>query len=462
MKGKDRTTQELINFVRETRYESLPPQVISTAKKCFLDTLGCAIGGYQSCEGSIVTEFVRNAIGSPQSVVLGEGFKCFYPYAAFANATMANSLDFDDTLFGHHGATVIPTVLSIGEIMGSDGKQIIEAIVIGYETSIRTVACLKPKLGRFSGMWDLGTLQITGVVAAVGKLLGLNNRQLENAFGLAFNTSPVPTVRKERKIAGGRSMLKSGFGYTVQAGIHASILAQQGFTGPSNFLDGDLGFWIEDESEKIGITGVADSLGENYGLLQVEFKPYPACRFLHPALEATEKLLQEHEIRPQDIVKVEVETFALLADEYHNIGEPTSITDAQFSLPFCIGLLIHETNLTPSSFQKVNQDRSVLEVVRKVAVKVDDRSERKFPDQLTAEVTIFTQSGEQRSRYVETPKGDLKNPMTEDELSGKFFNLTEDIYDKDQVKRIVEDIDRIEEEDNFTTFAKNLENLKRR
>jgi 2-methylcitrate dehydratase PrpD len=419
-------TDRIARFVHELSVATLSPAVMAVARRCLRDALGCILGGAGSEAGRYAAALAQEMGGAPEATLVPSESLLPAPLAAFAHATMANALDFDDTLFGHPGATVIPTVLALGEAVGAEGSALLTALVAGYEVSARVVACARPLVPRYKAMWDLGTLQTYGAAAAAAKLLGLPPEKVRTALGLAAATAPAPLGRKDRALAEeGRSMVKSAYGWTAHSAILAARLAQRGFTGPAHIFDGTMGFWEMGPAATSRIAHLTDRLGETYLLEEVQFKPYPACRFLHPVLDGVRDLLAGG-VRGEAVRDVEVRGFALLQDEYHNIPRPRSPTDAQFSVPYTVAVMLLDGRLIPEAFTPERlTDPRTLELAGRVRVTVDPDFEAAYPLQLGAAVTVTATDGRRLEVRVDRPRGDPGRPLTEEELQEKFRLLAE-------------------------------------
>jgi len=416
-------TQALAEFVSALRYDELGKQTVTSAKRCLVDTLGCIIGGRATPSAHPLIRFVEQWSGSGECTVFGATLAGTTPIsAAFVNAGLANALDFDDTLIGHHGATVIPTALALGEALHATGKDLIEAIVVGYDVSIRCMACLYPKFGRFSGGWDLGTLQTLGAAAAAAKLLRAQPHHVSAALGIAMSTAPNPMLRRDRALAGPRSSFKSGYPWSAQAGIQAAILALEGFSAVDRCLDGNLGHWTQAPCEQLGLETLTSSLGESYLIEKVAQKVYPACRFTHSALEAIEQIIGRTERPADDIESVKVRTFGLLTDAYHDIPRPASYTEGQFSLPYVIAMLLRYSCLTAREMATDHTaDEEILRLASLVCVEEDPEATSAFPEREIATVTLQFENGQEESQRVDVPLGSGSRRLSDEQIQGKFL-----------------------------------------
>jgi 2-methylcitrate dehydratase PrpD len=441
-------TDRLAGFVHELSIAAIPPTVVELARRCLRDALGCILGGAGTEPGCYAAALAQEMGGTSEATLVLNESLLPAPLAAFAHATMANALDFDDTLFGHPGATVVPTVLALGEAIDADGSALLTALVAGYEVSARVVACARPLIPRYTAMWDLGTLQAYGAAAAAAKLLSLSPEKVNAALGLAGATAPTPVGRKDRALAEeGRSMVKSAYGWTAFSAILAARLVQRGFTGPAHIFDGTMGFWEMGAAVTPRIAHLTDRLGEIFLLEEVQFKPYPACRFLHPVLDGVRNLVAAG-VQAEAVREVEVRGFALLQDEYHNIPRPRSSTDAQFSVPYTVAVMLLDGRLAPEAFTPERlTDPRILALADRVRVTIDPAFDAAYPQQLGAAVTITTMDGRRLEVRVDRARGDPGHPLTEEELSEKFRLLAEPALGRDRAAALGALIDALPDVD---------------
>lgn len=435
-------TSAIAEFAASLRFDDLPASVVASAQRCVLDTLGCILGGAQTTPGRVIADVLREHGGRAEATVVPDGDRLSAPSVAMIHATRANALDYDDTLFGHPGAPVISAVLAAAEAMGASGQDCLAAIVVGYDISARAMACRRPRVPRYEAVWDLGTLQAYGVAAAVGRLRGLKAPAIEQALGIVGATAPTPLGRKDRTLQqAGRSMIKSAYGWTAQAGMLAPELADRGFTGPQAILDGTMGFWEPVKATGAPFSSLTGQLGKVYAIEATQFKPYPACRFLHPALDALRSVHERQSLRPDEIAQIEVEGFALLGDAYHNIPRPASITDAQFSVPFVLASFVLDGELRPEAFTESRlADPRVAALTSLVTVRVDEEHEARFPERLGTTLTVRLRDGRLLQQRTDVPRGSPERPLTDHELEEKFRLLTRGTLSDGQAARAIAEI----------------------
>ncbi len=452
-------TEAFVAYSLETTYSDLPEPVRRAASRCLLDHLGCSTGGTQTDLGRMVIDLVKNEGGTPESTLIGcRGPKVPAAAAALANGTTANALDFDDTLQGHPGASVLAAAIATAEMLASSGRQLLTAAVVGYDVCCRLGWFWHPAGGRYTRVWDTATLQTFGSTLAAGSLLGLGSEQMHNAMGIASATAPIPRVR-ERPVEGEavRPILKSAWGWAAQAGLRAALLARQGMSGQRRALDGELLLWEQKRPPHLSLTDPADRLGDFFSIEQVEFKPYPACRFLHPALDALSELMAADEIDWRMVERIQVAGVGLLGDSHHFIPAPASQSEAQFSTPFCLAALLYHGALTPEAFSVSGLHHpEVLRLAQRIEVTIEPAFEEKFPAHNGARVKLTTSTGEQPEAVCEQARGTVPRPLNDEELKAKFANLTGSMLSEQQAGQVAERILNAEQESNMAKLIESL------
>jgi len=448
-------TAVVSDWIASLRWEDLPDDVIQLAKTCFQDYLGCTAGGARSTSGQISTKAALGWGGPNEATIIGASPKVAARNAAFANGMMSNALDFDDTLFGHPGSTTFSASLAAAEKWGANGKEFLLAAIIGYEISARAAALMTPIIPRYTAIWDSGTVQAYGAAAAAARLARLDEKGTENALGMISATAPVPRPRKIRYLGEGRPMIKACYGWAAEAAVVAAEMTFGGMTGPGHVFENHMGFWKMTPSVELGISDIADKLGEQWSIRQVSFKPYMSCRFIHPVLQGVEELMRQTSISPVEIKAVEVSSFSLLADEHHYILRPVSITDAQFSVPYTLAAMLRQGAVTPDSYADKNLvDPEVLSFMDKVTVKVDPEYDLAYPKTLGAGVKIFLKDGRTEEIRVDNPKGSPDNPMTGAELYAKFESLAAPVLSLKKTSEIARQINEIEKLSDMSLLTK--------
>lgn len=440
----------------EEEFEKIPGSVVDKTKRCFLDTLACSFGGSQTQVGKMMIRLATAMNSDGTSSILGTGHTGAPPIVAMTNSATANMLDYDDTLAGHPGATISPSALAVGEGLGVSGKELISSIVVGYEVSTRIGIAIQPSPDRFNQVWGIGTWQVFGAAAAAGRLLNLDEEQMISAFGIAGANAPVASCMKTvLGPLGEVSMIKNNFAMSSFAGVTAALLAKDGFVGPRDILDGDEGFWVMAGSDQCDFGLMTEGLGTRYRVLDVAFKPYPACRWLHATIDAGLGIVAEHRFAVGDIERVKVRTNSILTKRPYDRARPSNMMQAQFSVPYSLAVAMSGVKIGPKWFApQTLGNSSILGLAGKVEIEPYDEADRlgRIDDVLSnVEVQV---NGQSYSKEVRYPIGHSKNPFRIDQRELKFLSLTSPVLGVAPAKQLMGHVERLEEISNINKLSR--------
>jgi len=448
-------TRELATYAVQTTYEDYPKEVVEKAKILILDNIGCMLGGSLSNLGKAIINPIGNMGGNKESTIVGDGAKVPTIQAAFVNGTTANALDFDDQLFGigHPGSTVISSALAIGEWLNASGKDIINAILIGYDVGDRIGMAIQPSREHQSKVWGVGTWQTFGAVAAAAKLLNLDIDHTLNAYGVAGATAPLPNTQKwgwdleERPI----HWVKEPTGWPSWTGTIAAILAMNGFIGNHFILDGKDGFWIMAGSDQCDFDRMTKGLGSEFDVDNIYIKPYSCCGWQHSALDCLNDLKKEHNLETKDIVQVIIYGVSWLKRQENY--DPVDTVDAQFSVPYTATMVMMGIPPGPAWFSRGNlESKGVSHFSRKVEVRVDPYLDNVLYQKLTtsARVEIRLKMGTKLEKSVEIPRGDPRNPLSIEEVRSKFRNQASCVLKNEEADRVIANVENLDEMETIT------------
>jgi len=321
------STDKLADFITSLSFSELPEEVIKKAKYWMLDAIGCGLGGSQTELGktainslSQTTSGNASVVGSDVSVDLGTG--------AFLNAMCINALDYDDCdPAGHLSSTLVGTLLALcshqPETKGSD---LLLSYIVGYEVNSRVGQATFPSEERFEEVWGLGTRSVIGDKAAAAKFRTPDKEQPLNAMGIAGASAPVPSAQKWGWDHRPLTWMKDAVALPAQLGIMSTTLAEAGFAGCRDILDGPTGFWRMAGSDRCDFDLMTRNLGTEFFILNNSVKMYACCWFIHPTLDAVQEIVKEHGLTHQDIDSIDVWSLTDL-DRFFNFTEPKRMVD---------------------------------------------------------------------------------------------------------------------------------------
>ncbi|TWF43437.1 MmgE/PrpD family protein [Neorhizobium alkalisoli] len=439
-------TGRLADYVCAIDGKALPAPVRDAVKLLLLDNVGCAIAGARTKPAiafrNCLAQFASD--GSRGSTVLGHGRLAPAP-AAGANAYAASVLSFDDSIvrLGHPGTATIPAALAAAEAMDCDGRDLIAALVAGYEVMLRIGEAIRPSPASAQQVQGLATWQIFGAASALGRLYGFEPAQVANLFGITAQMAPVPFLGKFYD--GPKAWLKNNYGWSAIGAVLAADLNAGGFVGNRDIFDGDNGFWAMAGSDRQDANAMTAGLGEDYRLLQVGFKPYGCCRWVHSALDIVRDLRSQN--AGKEPTCIEIETISAVVEDFAG-PLPQSIFDAQFHLPYLVALEMHGKSSAFGLRDEDLEDGVLHDCASRVSLSVLAGADEKFLGQslLPARLTLSFADGESVSAYAEVPKGAPGGPQFGSfEIIDKFMHLCEPSIGKGAAGRLRDAILDIEE-----------------
>ena len=471
-------SRQIAEYAVGLQFENLPEDVIYEVKRYMYDSIGCAYGGYHTRDVNIIRDIYMEMGGKGESTVLGFGDKLPAVNATLINSLMVRALDFNDIYWKEdpsHPSDIIPAAWAVGELVNTNMKDVMVAIVLAYEFEQRL--CLFAKPGVRERKWHHATLTQFVSPLVAGKLLGLDVNQMVNAIGISGShnhTIGCPT-------AGKLTMMKNTVDpMAVQSGVFAALMAQKGYSGTEKVIEGKEGFmdafigWnAKDESlnptDMEGRDGVSSwswdvdalvgGLGDSYKIMECSMKAFPTEALTHTHLSCVLNAMINNDLDYTDIQEVKVTCFSQAYDILFDPAKyrPESRETADHSLPYCLAAAMVDKKITTESFsdEKLNDPR-IFEVIDKIKGEPSQEFEKMFPEKQPSRVVITTNEGNEYSEYLDYPKGDPREPMTMDDLKNKFNSLAGDKFDpgaKTQLKEHIfncEDMSAGEFMDNLT------------
>jgi 2-methylcitrate dehydratase PrpD len=405
------------------RYEDIPGSVVETTKKSILDTLGVILAGSTTDETcKKVVGLVKEGGGKKESTIIAYGGKVPSWMAAFANGSMAHTLDYDDVIDAvaiHPTASTLPAAFAVAERVGGvSGKEFIAAVTLGNDLVSRLKSSLvKPLEFGWAPPPLFGFFSAT---AAAGKLLGLSKEQMVSAFSIALHQA---AGSMQSNLDAGSAIRAIRDAFPAKAGVLSALMAQKGINGGENSLEGKAGFFNLYYRGEYDHSRLTEDLGKRFEGANVSFKPWPCCRLNHPFIDATLSLIQENSIETSDVKSVTAVvsrlTQRICCEPFETMKRPEQSILAKRSLPFAIALAITRGEVLISDFLSENlEDPVVLKVVDKVSVRYDPVLDE--PGLMPAIVQIETRDGKVRSKRVDFAYGHPQHPLSLKDLVAKF------------------------------------------
>ena len=401
--------------------------VIHAVERLVLDSAGCALGALEAAPVAAARAWARTIGGAGDVPILGMREPSSVLGATIANCTLIRQLDMNDCDWASdpaHPSDNIGGCLAVACAAGADSTDLINAILVAYELQMRSTEFTKVSFFRETG-WDHTTFVTLATAAGAGVLLGLDAARLAHALAIAGS---YPTLGELR--VGQISMMKAASaGLAASRGVEAAYLASFGVTGPLEIFEGKRGM------AKL-MLGECDwelfaaPVGK-WRLPRTCLKQYPAAYIIHASIDAALSLHREHRLTADLIETVEVAGFGwLIEDMVHGMGgrsryDIDARETADHSLPYCVAAALLDGEYTHDQLANRRwEDPDLRAMLERVKCVHDPDLDGGFPARRPGRVTVRLRDGRSVSKQVDYPKGDPRNPLSDEDLAKKFRGLS--------------------------------------
>lgn len=442
-------TRNVARLCSEFKLDSLSDDVIDRCRYLTLDFLGCAIRGSISDSTRPVLRIAAARAAAGTAVpIIGTATRGEATFAALAIGAAAHSLELDDVVNSaslHPAVAVMPAALAAGYAAGCSGPDFLSAVVCGYELMVKLGIALDPASHYRRGFHPTGTCGTFGAAVAAGKIMGLDEKALLSAIGIAGSQA----AGSLEFLADGSFTKRLHAGWAAHSGMIAASLAAEGFSGPATILEGSHGF-LYGYSDKMQPQAVLENWGLPWEVMNTSIKPHACCRYKQGPIDCIISLVREHKLSADEIEAVEIGMleagFALVAEPEEKKRTPQSVVDAQFSMPFGAALAILRQNASLDRYciEEI-RNPEIMQLMKRVRCVRDPALNREFPRKWPASVTITTKRGSVLKKRVDHPKGDPENPLSWDELIEKFKALASEVLHLERCEEIVQLVSRLDD-----------------
>lgn len=444
-------TREVASFVHRTRLPDVPAEVRRLARGYILDGLGVALAGSTEKASRIVQAHFGAWKAQGEAWVIGTPLRLPAEKAAFANGLAAHAMDYDDTqlstskdavygLLTHPTTPALNAAWAAAELVGATGRELLLAYVVAVEAECRLSDAMSPKHYQ-NGFHSTGTVGHLGAVLAAGKLLRLDEERLARAMGLA--ASMAAGLRENF----GTMTKPFHAGRACENGLLAALLVKRGFTAASTILEAKRGFY-----SAFGAGGgyepakIRGRLGDPYFFVEpgISIKPYPSGSLSHPALDVILDLVRTHDLRPEQIERIEVGTNSNIPNALI-YPMPTTELEGKFSIPFCMAIAVLERKAGIAQFktEKVRDPRTV-ELMKRVTLSVDPEMEALGFDLARSVVKVTLGDGRVLTGRADLAHGTPPRLLSFEQLGEKFRDCARLAVSREQAEGAIEVIDAIE------------------
>jgi 2-methylcitrate dehydratase PrpD len=419
-------TRTLARFVATQPSRGWSDGVDHEAHRTFLNWVGCAVGGALHEAAQAALDAVAMLQPAPQATVLGRAERVDMAGAALVNGITSHVFDFDDTHLKtiiHPAGPVASAVLALAETIGANGRQVIDALVLGIDVSCRLGNVMYPD--HYDRGWHItGSTGTLGAAAGCARLLGLDEDRTAMALGIAASQ---PVGMREQF---GTMTKPFHPGGAARAGLLSALLAKHGFTASAKAIEAPRGY-VQVVSTKCDWNEATDELGNRFEVSFNTYKPFACGIVIHPSIDACVQL-RARGVRAEDVERIELKVHSLVL-ELTGKKEPQDGLQGKFSVYHgcAAGLLFGRAGEAEYADEIVCR-ADVTALRRKVVATVDDSI-----DEAAADVTAILKDGRREHVFVEHAIGSLERPMTDADLEGKFRTLAEPILGSERAGDLI-------------------------
>lgn len=451
-------TRQAAEFAGGVKYEDIPEEALRIARRCIIDGLGVMLAGSEQPVIDIVARYAKLNGGNGHSRVVGDAsLRLPAHMAAFWNGLAGHAMDWDDTQLAEgpgrpYGLLTHPTVpplsaaLVISDMVGGvNGKDFLTAFVAGFEVECKIAEAINPDHYNF-GFHTSGTIGTFGSAVTAAKLLGFDASGIARAIGGA--ASMAAGIRANFGTMGKPMHV----GRSSENGVTSAILVREGFTFNEESLDGKWGF--------LAVAGrggepelVMGRFGNPFSIAEpgVSIKPYPSGVLTHPSMDAVKFLMEENALSPDD-----VESVSLFAA--NNILHPIRFRIAKSELEgkFCMAFLLSAIILNGKAGKAEFTDEFVLSepvqaMQQRVETVFDPEIDAMGHDRIRSRVEVITKDGRKIERWAdENYRGGPHNPLSDDELEGKFRDCAQGLIDDNSIQSLFDMVWKLDFQEDVT------------
>src|SRR5581483_3568074 len=342
-------TARMAEWAAGLRFEDLSPEAVYQAKRFLLDSMGCALGGYQQHDVQIALDVLREIAARGPCTVIGTGEQLDPLSASLLNSLMVRCMDYNDIYWKQdpsHPSDLFPAAMAGAERANRDGRELIVGLVLGHEFEMRLCEAAFPGI-RERG-WHHATLTAFVSPIVAGRALRLTWEQIQHAIGIsASRHCTLGAVT-----AGKLTMMKNTVDpMATQSGVLAALLAEKGYSGPEHVIDGKEGLThVFGPEWKLEL--LTDGLGESWRITQCGMKAFPTEALTHTPISAVLDIVKQNDLHPDQVEQIQIRSLARAADILSDPSkyDPHTKETADHSLPYVIAAALVDRQVTPVQF----------------------------------------------------------------------------------------------------------------
>ena len=433
-------TGRLARYMAEARQRTLAPEVAREARHRILDSLAAMVSGAHLKPGEMAIKFARSQGGVAEASVVATDIRTSAINAALANAMFAHADETDDfhpATKAHPGCSAVPAALAMAEREGSSGKELLNAVTLGYDLCCRFLLALGADQVRAAHRSAEGTSSTMGSVGAAASLARLDEKGMRHALSYAAQqvSGIWSWVRDAEHVE--KAFDFSGMG--ARNGVTAAIMAQMGFSGVWDVLDGEHNALLALSADPRPEEMVA-GLGSRYFVAETAIKPYSVGYPIQAPLDAFLRLQREHGLNPDNVERIVVR---LPADGARVVND-RSMPDVNCQHIIAVALVSGTVSFEDShSYERMAEPQVRAAKARVQLVADAELMDPAAPRSGLVEVTL--KDGRSVSHFTRHAPGTKENPMDTESVNSKARLLMEPVLGPAQTEEVIRRVNALED-----------------
>ena len=459
--------EKISESVLATKFEDIDETTVHIGKLRILDVIGCAVYGSMSTASKNLADLVTSWGGKKESTLLVFGGKVPASNAAMLNSAVTRTTDYEAIgplvegadLPGHVSSTTVYTALAMGEAQNASGKKLLTAMLVGDDVAARLLSASGVLGGKnFEWGWDgNGTVNAFGGTAIAGHMLGLNKKQMKDAFGLIMNQMGSSFQNLwDYSLA---AALTSA--HSARNAICSAEMAKAGWDGPSDALFSRYGYFFLFTDGCANTDILTKDIGKKF-YSEATFKPYPSCSTTHAAIDCALKFVSEHDIDASNIANVQIVLLPRMKTMF-TAQQPFKVHDknyqvfAENSIAYSVAtvLLRKEIKIDYLEEQYV-RDPKVAAIASNSTIEDLEIEELK---EKCAKLIVKMKDGKVHTTECNITRGGYRDGLfTDDDVKNKFrYNLQySKMFSKETTEKIIDTVINLDKLDNVNELTKLL------
>ena len=434
------TVEKLADWALSIRTDDIPQATLQQAKLLLLDTIGCGYAALDEEASRAVIAAMAETGGAPQCTVIGSTNKTSAPGAVLLNGALIRILDLNDYAntksgqIGGHPSDNIPVALAAAELFGTSGRDVLAAIVVGYEIYGRLKNATDD-----AGDWDGIMVSGFAAPAMAARLLGLDRVTLANALALSGARAPTPLVVRHGAISAAKSVANA---LIAQNAMQATLLARHGMTGPLDLFENPHGLGSLFPKLDSSLTA---PLARECFLMGCHVKAYPCLAtgqsIVHAGLDIHRQVGGDPgRLRHITVAIADTPSLHRQKDDPGRI-DPTSREAADHSFNFLAAAAIVDGAFGLAQFDNARWNAADMrDVMSRLEIVCDQSLNARSPGGFPCAIRAAGTDGKDYLAEVLDPPGFSRHGLDADAVTNKFHAITANRLPQAVRDRIVESV----------------------